>query len=97
MTPPTTYSFESEVLPDKDDQDPIPVTVQYTMEDIGVTMIPKEDIQPVIQSVASSVYGEMLGELKKSEVVEFEELARQNQDMLESLAESARFAEGLSD
>lgn len=91
MTAPTTYSFESEVLPDKDDQDPIPVTVQYTMEDIGVTMIPREDIQPVIQSVTSPIYGEMIGELKDSEVVEFETLARQDQYVLGCIAESARF------
>ena len=95
--PPTTYSFESELPPDEGYENYVAVTVHYTMEDVGVTMIPKEDIQPVIQSVVSSLYGELVGELRDDDVVQLEREAREHQDQLESLAESARFAERLSD
>jgi hypothetical protein len=89
-TPDTLYSFPSELPPDEGYENFVPVTVFYTMEDIGVTMIPSEDIQPVIQSVVSTLYGELVEELRDSDVISLEKQASEHQDTLNALSESAR-------
>ena len=89
--PPTIYSFSSELPPDKGYENFVAVEVFYTMEDIGVTMIPSEDIQPVIQSVVSPLYGELVGELRDDDIIDLEKDAARHQDMVAALAESARF------
>ena len=96
-TPDTLYSFSSELPPDKGYENFVPVEVFYTMEDIGVTMIPAEDIQPVIQSVVSTLYGELVGELRDDDIIGLEREAVKHQSQLAALGESARFAEGASD
>lgn len=95
--PSTIHSFESELPPDKGRENFVLVTVLYTMKDIGVTMIPSENIQPVILSVVSPIYGELVADLPDDDIVQLEREAREHQDQLESLAESSRFAERLSD
>jgi hypothetical protein len=89
--PDRLYSFSSELPPDDGCENFVPVTVLYTMEDIGVTMIPSEDIQPVIQSVVSPLYGELVGELRDDDIIDLEKEAKRHQDMVAALAESARF------
>lgn len=96
-TPDTLYSFSSELPPDDSYENFVPVEVFYTMEDIGFTMIPAEDIQPVIQSVVSSVYGELVDGLRDNDVINLEREAAKHQSELAALAESSRFTEGFSD
>ena len=95
--PDTLYSFSSELPPDDGYENFVPVEVFYTMEDMGVTMIPAEDIQPVIQSVVSSVYGELVDGLRDNDVINLEREAAKHQSELAALAEFSRFTEGFSD